>query len=297
MRKGWTVIDEYVVIDQAKTGQVLLGRDGLERLVELSEQNPRPFDGILMDDTSRLGRNLSDTLPITDRLRYEGVFLFFVSNDLDSSDRKFPPQYIQQGQQDEQYSVGLGEKVHRGQRGRVLKGFVCSGRLYGFINQPMPLPNEQWRYGRAGTLGVKRVLNEKEAEIISRIFDMYIAGRGYRGIAMQLNADGIPSPVRRRGKSKAWSSQTIMGILHNEAYRGIHVWNRTLTVRNPKTQLKEHHPRPQSEWERVGVPEWRIVSEKRWEDAAKERARRQESGWRRVGVSAEYRLTIRNLKG
>jgi site-specific DNA recombinase len=282
-RLGWTVLDEYVVIDQAKTGQVLLGRDGLEHLIELAQQKPCPFDGIMMDDTSRFGRNLSDTLPMTDTLKYAGVFLYFVSDELDSRHRSFRSQYIQLGQKDEQYSVGLGDKVHRGQRGRVLNGFVCSGRLYGYINVPVPVPDEQWRYGRAATLGVKRVVNEKEVWTINRIFDMYIAGRGYCAIARVLNEEGIPSPARRKGKPMGWSSQTIHNILQNEAYRGIHIWNRTKTVLNPKTQRKENHARPVSEWERMEMPEWRIVSDAQWEAVANERARRHESGWQRVG--------------
>jgi site-specific DNA recombinase len=129
-RRGWLVIDEYVVADRDKTGVVLLGRDELERLLEVAQQKPRPFDGIIMDDTSRFGRNLSDTLPMTDKLKYAGVFLYFVTDQLDSRERNFRSQFIQKGHQDEQYSVGLGAKAHRGQRGRVFNGFVCSGRAY-----------------------------------------------------------------------------------------------------------------------------------------------------------------------
>jgi DNA invertase Pin-like site-specific DNA recombinase len=283
-RKGWIVVDEYVVVDQAKTGQVLLGRDELEHLIELAQEKACPFDGIMMDDTSRFGRNLSDTLPITDMLKYAGVFLYFVSDQLDSRDRNFRLQYIQKGQQDEQYTVGLGDKVHRGQRGRVLNGFTCSGRLYGYDNVPVPAPGEQWRYGRAATLGVKRIVNEKESEVVNLIFDMYIAGRGYCGISSALNKEGISSPARKQGvAAKGWSGQTIRNILHNEAFHGVHVWNRTKTVRNPMKQRNENHPRPESEWERIDIPEWRIVSAEKWEAVANELARRRDSGWQRVG--------------
>ena len=51
---GWTVQDEFIRFDEAKTGQ-LAGRDGLDALLEFALQSPRPFDGIIIDDTSRIG--------------------------------------------------------------------------------------------------------------------------------------------------------------------------------------------------------------------------------------------------
>jgi DNA invertase Pin-like site-specific DNA recombinase len=67
-----------------------------------------------MDDTSRFGRNLSDTLPMSDILEYSGVSLFFANRRLDSRDPNFRVLFVSYGQQDEQSSRGTGEKVHRG---------------------------------------------------------------------------------------------------------------------------------------------------------------------------------------
>ena len=66
-RYGWTVLDEYIRKDEAVSGQSLVGRDGLLELLEIASQPNCPFDGILIDDTSRFGRNLSETLPLTDK--------------------------------------------------------------------------------------------------------------------------------------------------------------------------------------------------------------------------------------
>jgi hypothetical protein len=41
------------------------------------------------------------------------------------------------GMIDEQFLVGLADKVHRGQEGRVLKGFNPGGKCYGYINAPI----------------------------------------------------------------------------------------------------------------------------------------------------------------
>jgi DNA invertase Pin-like site-specific DNA recombinase len=72
-RNGWVVLDQYIRGDEALSGETTGGRDWLENLISLAQQKPRPFDYILMDDTSRFGRNLSDTLPMSDILEYAGV--------------------------------------------------------------------------------------------------------------------------------------------------------------------------------------------------------------------------------
>jgi site-specific DNA recombinase len=53
-------------------------------------------------------------------------------------------------------------------------------------------------------------------------------------------------------------------MLRNERYRGVFVWNRTHKERNPETGRKTSRPRPESEWMRVEIPEWQIVSEELW---------------------------------
>lgn len=166
-RNGWVILDEYIFSDEAVSGQMLTGRDGLDRLLAAAKDKSKLFDCILIDDTSRFGRNLSDTLPMTDILQYVGVFLYFVTRRLDSRDPNFRSLYITYGQQD--------EKPHR-----------------------------------------------------------------------------------------KWNACTIHDIVRNEKYHGVHVWNKTGMVRNPIAKRKEQRPRDPSEWERVEVPEWRIVSEELW---------------------------------
>lgn len=52
--------------------------------------------------------------------------------------------------------------------------------------------------------------------------------------------------------------------MRNERYKGVFVWNRTRKERNPETGRKTSRPRPEAEWLRVEVPEWRIVSDELW---------------------------------
>ncbi|MGA2171191.1 MAG: recombinase zinc beta ribbon domain-containing protein, partial [Terracidiphilus sp.] len=64
------------------------------------------------------------------------------------------------------------------------------------------------------------------------------------------------------------------------------VWNRTRVVRNPTSRRKEQRRRPESEWVRVEVPEWRIVSEELWNAAVEaNKSRRGPSWWKEGGLN------------
>lgn len=93
-RNGWVVVDEFIRFDSAISGRSLAGRDGLPELIKLADQPDCPFDGIIIDDTSRFGRSLSDTLILSDRLQYLGKFLYFVNRRLDSRDPNFRMLFI-----------------------------------------------------------------------------------------------------------------------------------------------------------------------------------------------------------
>lgn len=282
-RKGWTVLDQFVRFDEAATGQ-LAGREGLDELIKLAQQLPHPFDGIVIDDTSRFGRDLSSTLPMSDGLKYAKVFLYFVNRQLDSRDPNFRTLFIQYGQQDEQASLVSGEKVHRGQRGRVLKGYMGSSRAFGYTNVAIESTTRKGLYGRPAVEAVELRINPEEAPVVVRIFEMYASGLGYRAIAKTLNDERVPSPLQLQSSIKRlWNADSVKRTTMNEKYKGVNVWNQTQVVRNPMTQRKEQHPRPESEWERVDVPQWRIVPEELWNAVVAENGNRQGPSWWKEG--------------
>ena len=72
------------------------------------------------------------------------------------------------------------------------------------------------------------------APITRRIFEEYLAGRGFRAIAERLTADGIPSPSghdparnrHRVSSGGAWGKSAVRAIIENPRYTGRQVWNR-----------------------------------------------------------------------
>ena len=126
--KGWTILSEYIESDSELTGAALSPREALQSLIADARKRPRPFDVLIIDDTSRFGRNLTDVLKISEVLKHNDVFLYFVSDQLDSRDPNFRQMLIMKGMMDEQYLVGLADKVHRGQEGPVFHSALLHQR-------------------------------------------------------------------------------------------------------------------------------------------------------------------------
>ena len=158
-RNGWTVLDDYVRSDSAQSGSSLAERLGLISLLEDAKKEPRPFDCLLIDDTSRLGRNLPDVLNLADRFKHYGIFLYFVSQKLDSRDPTFRQLHTLNGMMDEQYLTGLADKVRRGLKGRILNGFypvewpesrIVSEEQWVRVQRQLELVNKKWGQKRIG---------------------------------------------------------------------------------------------------------------------------------------------------
>ena len=291
-RNGWIVLDSFVRSDSAQSGSSLIERRALISLLEDARKKPRPFDCIVIDDTSRLGRNLPDVLSISDKLKHCEVFLRFVSKRLDSRDPMFRSQHTLDGLMDEQFLTALAEKVHRGQEGRILHGFHPGGRCYGYRNVPVEDHSRRGKYGRAAIVGVRLEIVEEQAAVVRRIYEMYPIGYSLSGIAKKLNAEGVPPPEhQRRAKAlDAWMPGCVRDILNNERYVGRLIWNKTQKIRNPETGRRQPRKRPESEW--VTTECLKIVSEEQWVRVQNQRKLVNEKwGFRRFGGINRSRRT------
>ena len=68
-QKGCQVLNEHIYKDKALSGTSRAGRNGLQALLAAAQLSPRPFEYVLIDDTSRLGRDVGDVLAITEELK------------------------------------------------------------------------------------------------------------------------------------------------------------------------------------------------------------------------------------
>ena len=114
---------------------------------------------------------------------------------------------------------------------------------------------------------VERVIDEEQAAVVRRIFQMYDEGWGLKRIAKQLSAEGAlkPRPAKRNNcllPLNGWAPPTIRELLMRETYRGVVVWNKT----KKKDMGGQWNPTDrQSEWIRTWVPHLRIIDEALWQ--------------------------------
>jgi site-specific DNA recombinase len=265
-RNGWVVLDEYIRSDAQLTGRTMVGREGLAELIRLAKTKPRPYDVILVDDTSRFGRYLPDVLREADILAHHGVSLYFVSDRLDSRDSSFRFAYIIKGIGDEQYVRGLSDKVHRGQEGCIRRGQASGGTCYGYKNRLITESSQSGRGATVNVLGAVPEIIPEEAAIARRILEMRATGLGYGTISKTLNDEGVPAPRRKyNGRvQQRWFPSAIKEICRNEIYHGVRVWNRTVCVFNSADGTKVKRKRPPSEWVRVEAPQLAIISDELW---------------------------------
>src|ERR1700686_4100752 len=94
---------------------------------------------------------------------------------------------------DSLYVKELAKKTHRGLEGRVLRGLHSGGRCYGYSTVP------------SGEGESKRlVINEEQAGVVKRIFEMSVKGTSLKRIAKSLNSEAVQPPRSRSGRQNTW---------------------------------------------------------------------------------------------
>jgi site-specific DNA recombinase len=255
---GWEIVDGHIYSDEAISG-TSTERAGLQQLLAAATSPSRPFDCILIDDTSRLTRKLADALNLYERLKFAGIRIVAISQGVDSQSEQAELLIGVHGLIDAVYWRELAQKTHRGMQGRALQGYATGGRCFGY----------QTIKGEDGSARLE--VNSEEAQIVRRIFEMYGRGFSYRRIAHRLNAEGVPSPQPQRGRhSRSWCTSSVRKILTNERYLGKLTWNTTRKLRVPGSNRRIYRPRPRSEWVTVNAPHLRIVPDELW-DSVKRR--------------------------
>jgi site-specific DNA recombinase len=246
-RNGITVLDAHVYVDEGLSG-VGMDRPALQRLLSLAFSPSKPIDVILVDDTSRLSRSTESVLSIYRKLNFAGLQLISVSQGIDSRQDQAETLLTIHGLIDSSYVRELAKKTHRGCESAVLRGFHVGGKCFGYRTVPVGEPGQ----------GSKRlVIDETQAPIVQRIFEMSAAGCSLKAIARKLNEEHVAG---RRN----WCPTGIRSMLKRELYKGEIVWNKTRFEKVPESNKRRAKLRDVSEWVRVQRPELAIVSPELW---------------------------------
>ena len=221
--KGYEVVGES--FDDNVSG-MHFNREGINRICEQVEQ--KSIDAVIVKDLSRLGRHRTQTAMFIDYLRENDVRVLSVTENIDSSNEEDDLLIGFKGIMNDMYAKDIAKKIRAGYKQKQKSGIITSPPL-GY-------------YKDRNTDEI--VIVEEEAEIVRRIFDLYLEGYGLKNIAHILNDEGIKSPLyyqnkrfKKRTPSTApeivhrflWVNTTVKRILQNEFYKGTLVCHKSYT--------------------------------------------------------------------
>ena len=229
-----------------------------------------------MRDQSRLIRNADHTTRLIKRIVRSGVQLWYYKEKRQVAIGNW-----------EELSIGVQGFVDSGQRlkasadaregltERARKGYNTGGVVYGYQNVPVM---GKMASGQDKRLYTDFRINQKEANVVRRIFEMYRAGYGPRIIAKTANGDpryreqsrryfdGVrpPKPIVGKRGTGSWAPTAIRGMLRNERYAGVLVFGRSQNVYDEDGEKYRRKQSDPTQIVRVERPDLRIVPPELW---------------------------------
>lgn len=207
------LVDEY--IDDGISG-TQFDRKGWNRLIDDIE-NGR-INMVITKDTSRLGRNISQSLYYsTEYFQEKNVRYIALTEGIDTFDKSQNTDMLMfKAFYNEMYVKDISTKIKATLNSQKRNGKFMGGTApYGYDRN---LPNNKHEL----------IINEEQAIIVKRIYNLFINGMGVKKIANLLTRENIPIPsiqknLHRGIKSKVygiWQETTISNILTNPTYKG-----------------------------------------------------------------------------
>jgi len=256
--RGGTVNGELVFSDAAKSGASLV-RNGFEQLMALVRQRPRGVDAIVVEDMSRVTRDLADASQLFRELRYLEVPLVGVADGVDTSGKEAKVTFTVKSLLSDMYLDELSDKTRRGLEGRALAGLSTGGLPLGYRSEP-----QRDEHGRV--VGYRIEVDEENAATIRRIFDECLRGSSLAAIAQTLTRENVPPPrAKSRHRRKGWVASTIGAMLRNEAYVGVWTFKKKQWLKVPGTNDRRPRERNANQIIRREYPERRIIDVAVWD--------------------------------
>lgn len=198
-------------------------RPGVRLLLDAARRHE--IDCIIVKDFSRFGRNYLEVGSYLEQVfPFLGIRFISVNDGYDSKNHPYGVAGdIGNGIRNlmnELYSRDLSRKVKDSRRQYAKRGQCVSAYpIYGYLKSPED--RRTW------------VPDQEAAEIIQRIYTMFLEGKGPTEIARVLNESGVPTPARRKRelgcRKQSWNSQRensywicsmVSQILRDERYTG-----------------------------------------------------------------------------
>ena len=199
--RGYHIAKSYY---EVVSGESIASRPEIQKMLE--EVSRGIYSGVLVVDVERLARgNGADQAYISQVFQYSGTKIITPLKTYDPSN-EYDEEYFEFGlfMSRREYKT-INRRLIRGRDSSAAEGkYINSIAPYGY--QRVKLPSEK---------GFTLEPHPQEAEVIKKIFDMYLHNMGTKVIANYLNDCRIPT---RHGD--LWSYCTISNIVTNPIYMG-----------------------------------------------------------------------------
>ena len=240
-KHNWIFVPGY--IDEGISGTSTKKRDSFLRMI--ADAKAGRFDFIITKEISRFSRSTLDSIKYTQELLEHDVGVLFQNDNINTldSDSEFRLVVMAGVAQDEVRK--LSERLKFGFRQAIKNGHVLGNdKLWGYDKKDCVL-----------------TINEEEAQVVRRIFDLYANQQmGIRRISQTLYDEGFTSR-----KGNIFNVLTIRHILCNPKYKGWYCANKSQTV---DYRSKRKVFLDESEWVMYPDPSIpAIVSEELWDRA------------------------------
>lgn len=212
--------DEIVVYqDFGISGTKITGRDGFiqmmkdaglkqhfitkKKFVFLADENKEPlFSKIVTKSVTRFARN-TDVLTIWKELEQKKVYVHFTDINKDTSSKTDSLILNLSLTLAQEESANISERTKFGNRATARANKIRNNSLYGYV------------FDKATN---SLIINEDEAVVVRKMFDLCIQGYGYVKISQILSEEGIYNL-----KGKPFAIATIKNMIHNKKYCGYNV--------------------------------------------------------------------------
>jgi site-specific DNA recombinase len=244
-RQGYTVHEVYV--DRGLSGKSIKGRPALQQL--LNDAKQKEFDIVLVWKMNRLARNILDLLKIVNLLEQKNISFKSFSEDYQTETSSGKLQFHMMAAISEFERGNIAENVKMGMLARAKEGSWNGGQVLGYDSIEFTSDNKKRKT-------TKLVINDKEAQTIRKIFELYTEGHGYKSIANKVNKEG-----HRSKKGNLFSINAIRTILTNPVYVGFIRYN----VRRDWNEKRRNNINPEPVIEKGKHKP--IISDETWDKA------------------------------
>jgi len=228
--KDWRLAGVFYDVE---SGLRRKGRTDLDKMLEKAEKGR--IDYIITKSISRISRDTLEVLKIIRNLRERGINMHFENENLDSLNINNEYEITLRGMLAQDESRNKSEDIQWGLQRKFERGDIFT-KYKSFMGYTC--------------VGDNLTIVPEQAEVVIKIFELYLQGLSLGKIKSYLESQGIKTAM---GKDN-WDTKTIHKMLKNEKYKGDTMLQKTITkdfmtgkkIKNTGQQnkyyIKDSHP-------------------------------------------------------